>query len=180
MPTKKPVRELHGLWMAFSFAAQMEVRYRKLMSHALRKERIGIDLREWQAISYIASTRTEELSVLGRWPPTRAGVMRALDIDRAAASRLVGSLVRKGHLAEVPSKGVDMRAKPLVLGMKGRRLIKPVLKIEDEVIVRLLASMGGSAANDAKIVLSKLKRAFVKVDVLRWDRASEWDYAEAR
>ncbi|MBB3277413.1 MULTISPECIES: MarR family winged helix-turn-helix transcriptional regulator [unclassified Pseudoxanthomonas] len=169
MPTKKPVRELHGSWMAFSFAAQLESRYEKLMNRALRKKRIGISLREWQAISYIASTRPEEMYVTGRWLPTRSGVMRALDIDKAAASRLVGGLVRKGHLAELPAKGFDMRMKVLVPGMKGRLLIKPVLKLEDEVMARLLASMGGHAAKDAKIALEKLKGAFVRVDALRWD-----------
>lgn len=169
MPAKKPVRELHGSWIAFSFAAQLESRYGKLMNHALRNKRIGISLREWQAISYIASTRPEEMYVTGRWVPTRSGVMRALDIDKAAASRLVSGLVRKGHLAELPTKGFDTRMKVLVPGMKGRLLIKPVLKLEDEVMEILLASMGDHAAKNAKIALEKLKGAFVRVDALRWN-----------
>jgi DNA-binding MarR family transcriptional regulator len=175
MPTKKPDRDLHGSWMAFSFAAQLESRYRKLMNQSLRKKGLGINLREWQAIAYIASTRTEEQSVLDRWIATRSGVMRALDIDRAAASRLVSGLVAKGYLAEVSARRIDKRKKILTPGMSGRLIIKPILKLEVEVIEKLLASMGGQAAKDAQVAIEKLRRAFVRTDGLRWNSAAKDD-----
>lgn len=175
MPTTRHARELHGYWTEFSLAAQLEARYRKLMTAALRKSGLGVSVREWQALAYIATARTEERSVLGRWVPTRSGVMRALDIDKAAASRLVSTLVHKGHLAELLRKKADQRMKVLTLGMTGRRILSTVLTLEEDVMSKLWAGMGAHAAKDAQSALAKLRRAFDRTHALSWHKISDAD-----
>lgn len=172
---KKSDKRAFDQWAPLAFAAQLESRYRRVMALKLRKAGFDLSVREWHALAYVASCRAEQLSVTARWPPTRAGVMRALDLDKAAASRLVAGLIRKEYLAELRSRPFDARMKALVPAIRGRTRLASLLKIEDAVMQELLSSAGASAAKDLQTALKTMGRAFQNVELPAWKNVAKGD-----
>lgn len=156
-------------WTAIAFAVQLESRYRKKMASALQDSKFDLSVREWHAFAYVARCRAEERSVLGRWPPTRAGIMRALDIDKAAASRLVAGLIRKKYLDELSPSVRDARIKVLVPAKFGREKLGRLMKIEGDVVQGLLSLAGTKASKDVQAAMTKMGRAFANVAILEWE-----------
>lgn len=175
MPKKKADRSTDGYWTAIAFALQLESRYRKKMASALLKSKFNLSVREWHALAYVASCRADELSVLGRWSPTRAGIMRALDIDKAAASRLVAGLIHKKYLTELRSTVRDGRVKVLVPALYARNSLGSLLKIEQNVMQELSALAGMRAAKDLQAAMTRMGRAFTSVALLEWNDVSQDD-----